>query len=377
MTLQIVADENLLCTPLLAALDARVQTMPGRQIDTAAVRDADVLLVRSVTRVDAKLLRGSAVRFVGTATAGTDHINAADLEALGVPFASAPGTNAIAVTEYVLTALAYTGRLVELMTAGGSVGIVGFGHVGKRLAATLLGLGVGVRVWDPWVDVPAAIRGSTLDSVLECTVLSLHAALHDVAPWPSRAMLTAEALRAAPDGQLLINAGRGELATRDALTRVIDRGGALVLDTWPDEPCIDAGLLGMTTIATPHIAGYSYQAKARATDVLVDKLCDHLGLTPPLYNNGEVPSEVMPSSAHGTPAHWVAGLLADQYRIADDDLRLRATATPDVSGAAFDGLRRDYALRRELAGRTTRIDRSNGTLLRPYADALGLELELC
>ena len=373
--LRFVCDENLEITPDLERLAQSVCRLPGRAITRTHLLDADVLLVRSVTQVSRELVIGTPVTFVGSATAGTEHVDIDGLTDLGIGFASAPGANAQAVAEYVLTVLAHTGHLNSVLD-GAVVGVVGFGHVGQRVAKLLASLGANLRIWDPYrTDIPEQWRAQTLLDVVACPIVTLHAALHDAAPYPSRGLINTAVCDAADipskDGTtapLLINAGRGGLVTGEALDWLLSRGWQLALDTWPEEPNIDHVLLAGTVIGTPHIAGYSREAKRRATDQLMkslqvfladdchtvqtevtEALSDHASLG--TLDNQLVSLERCASFTEPS-AEWLRTLLVGSYDIARDDRMLRAVATPNVAAADFDRLRREYPLRSELNGRT-------------------------
>ena len=347
--LNIVCDSNILVTPSLRAIARNIVQMPGRAITRDHLYDCDVLLVRSITRVDVELLKNTAVRFVGTATAGTDHIDCLALKEQGIDVAAAPGANANAVAEYVITAITAAGRLPDIM-AGMSVGVVGYGAVGQRVATLLLALGARPMVWDPWQVVPSQLAASDLHRVLSQSVVTLHASLHNTPPWPSRHLLSPKlaAQMAAP--QLLINAGRGGLIPRAALVMLIERGVKLVLDTWPDEPDIDEELLTNTLIATPHIAGYSEVAKRLATEQLVIALQQSGLIAQQNAEINEYESTFDATSVDLNQSDWCERLLLQYYPLADDDGALRACANPHVSAADFDRLRARYRLRGELRG---------------------------
>ena len=202
MPYRIVADENIQITPELLSISESLLTLPGRDIVPSHLVDADVLLVRSVTEVNEQLIGTSGVSFVGTATAGVEHIDAEYLAGRSIKFASAPGANANAVVEYVLSVLAARGRIAEILD-GGAIGILGYGNVGSQLARVILALGGQAVVWDPWQKVPAALKSPSLEYVLQQPVVSLHASLHDHSPWPSRAIINTPLPAGMPAGQLL------------------------------------------------------------------------------------------------------------------------------------------------------------------------------
>ena len=174
MTLHILADENIPAVEHFFTTDTDVQRLCGRSIGRAQLQHIDILLVRSVTRVDAALLSGTAVKFVGTATSGLDHIDQEYLRQRGIGFAYAPASNANSVVEYVLAAVASIGDTLEKLLTGGVVGIVGYGHIGKAVAARFDALGIDYRVFDPWLQQTMIRQTATLEQVLDCDVVTLH-----------------------------------------------------------------------------------------------------------------------------------------------------------------------------------------------------------
>ncbi|HCL42231.1 MAG TPA: 4-phosphoerythronate dehydrogenase, partial [Pseudomonas sp.] len=258
--MHIVADENI---PLLDAFFAplgRITRLPGRQISHQDLTDADALIVRSVTRVDPQLLAGTPVRFVGTCTIGTDHLDLPGLAAAGVTVASAPGCNARGVVEYVLSCLLTLSERTGLDWRTRRVGIVGVGEVGGRLAQTLTALGVECLLCDP----PRAARGeggfAPLDQLLtECDVISCHVPLTRTGADATWHLLDAGRLVALRPGAWLINSSRGPVIDNHALKAVLAERADLqvALDVWEQEPQVDCALLQRCALGTPHIAGYS------------------------------------------------------------------------------------------------------------------------
>ncbi len=286
--IRLLADENIVGLSQLPTDEVTVTAVPGRQLSRSQLVGFDALWVRSVTRVDEALLAGSSLRFVGTATAGVEHIDQAALKDRGIAFAAAPGSNANAVVEYVLAAMAQLGDPWERLEQGAVLGVVGYGEVGRRLVAFARAMGWSVKVHDPWYrraiehsvsEGEAGRPGSdagfcSLDELLEATVISLHSSLHKREPWPSYHLLDARALGKLSCGQWLINAARGPVIDNAALLTHLRGTDAVncVLDVWEGEPVFEAKLLAQPALrlATPHIAGYSWDAKWQATRMLYD-----------------------------------------------------------------------------------------------------------
>lgn len=368
--MRIVCDENMPGLAALTAAGAALRTLPGRAIGREDLRDADALLVRSVTRVDEALLDATPVRFVGTATSGTDHIDCSALERRGVTFAAAAGANANAVAEYVLAVLASLEDPLAALLAGGRVGIVGYGHVGRCLGARLDALGIRWCATDPWLPEGGIPNPAALDEVLACDAVTLHCALTTRAPWPSRHLLDERTLARLTPGAVLINASRGPVVDNTALAAwLADRRGRAVLDVWETEPQVPAPLLDRVSLATPHIAGYSLEARLAGTQRVVAAMDEALGtafaaaLTPP-------PASPLALPESNDRGELLRDLLLGRYRPRDDDRRLREAlaGAGTARGAAFDRLRRDYPLRRELAGNPVR---GGSAQAREMAAALG------
>lgn len=363
--LRIVADENIPRVAEIFAALGQVRTVPGRSISRDQLAEADVLLVRSVTPVDAALLAGTPVQFVGSATSGTDHIALADLESAGIAFAAAPGANANSVVEYVLAAIAATGGVLERLFGGGRVGIVGYGHVGRLLERRLRALGIATCVSDPWLGTDVLPAQASLDEVLACDVVSVHAELTDERPWPSRHLVGAAALRRLSPEGLLINASRGAVVDNRALLEVLSGPDSpkVVLDVWEGEPDIDVDLLSRVAIGTAHIAGYSFDGKLRGTAMLLASCVAALGLAAaPAPEVAPAPQPLALAQGLGA-ADVLRSLLRQRYDIMHDDALLRAAAVQargEPVGAAFDRLRRDYRERRELAGSVVSMAGASG-----------------
>jgi erythronate-4-phosphate dehydrogenase len=313
------------------------------------------LLVRSVTKVNKSLLDDSSVRFVGTATSGFDHIDKDYLDRCGIAFAHAPGANANSVVEYVLTAIAASGDKLEQLLSGGSLGIVGYGNIGKALAGRFRALGIVNRVYDPWLEENSFDCAADLSSVLSCDVITLHAELTLAQPWPSHYLLGQKELGSIAPDALLINTCRGSVVDNSALLALLESGGGphTILDVWEGEPAINAALVARVELGTAHIAGYSLDGKLLATRILRDALAAFLNYSlPSSQSNAKAPPSLALTETH-TAAGLIRYLLQARYDIDRDHALLCAAVqdrTASSKGEAFDGLRKGYRERRELAG---------------------------
>ena len=367
--MKIVADPNIPALEEHFGDLGELALVEGRQIQRATLEEADVLLVRSVTRVDAALVEGSAVRFVGSATSGFDHVDRPALQRAGIAFAHAPGSNAQSVVEYVLAAICHHPAALRTVLGGDPVGIVGYGHVGRRLAAVLNAMGIASLVSDPWLEERETGLVS-LTEVLDCPVISLHCELTTAAPWPSNHLLDQARLDSLRPGTLLVNASRGPVIDNFALRRRLTRANDIlvVLDVWEQEPAIDRALMALCSLATPHIAGYSLDAKLSATAQLANALRRQLGgVEPASFSAATTQAEPLSLDDSADVAQALCRLIGQRYAIAADDKRLRdllRDASPESAAAAFDRLRRDYPERRELARSTVRYKGSDPGVMR-------------
>lgn len=354
--MNVVADENIPGLESLASASVNVQRLSGRSIRAADVRNADALLVRSVTRIDAKLLLGgSQLRFVGTATSGYDHVDRQLLSDRGIAFAHAPGSNARSVIEYVLAAIAETDDFLERLFEGGRVGIIGYGNIGSRLAHCLDSLGIAWSVSDPWREPAGIPNAAPLPQVLSADVVTVHAELTEAQPFPSRHLLNAKTLRALSSDTLFINASRGAVVDNAALCERLAAPDApvAVLDVWEGEPVLDRALLEKVRFGSAHVAGYSWDGKLLATRMLLAEMATALAISLPDLRS-QTAAALEPVGKLRTSADVIRALLVQRYRLADDDRLLRnalhTVSSEASSGKAFDELRRSYRQRRELAG---------------------------
>ncbi|MCF1488926.1 4-phosphoerythronate dehydrogenase PdxB [Pseudomonas sp. AA27] len=377
----IVADENI---PLLDAFFAgfgEIRRYPGRAIDAACVKDADVLLVRSVTRVDRQLLEGSRVRFVGTCTIGTDHLDLDYFAQAGIHWSSAPGCNARGVVDYVLGSLLTLAELDGVDLAKRVYGVVGAGEVGGRLVRVLHGLGWKVLVCDPVRQASEGGDFVDLQTILEqCDVISLHTPLQRGGDHPTWHLLDQPRLARLRAGAWLINASRGPVVDNAALRELLlDREDLhAVLDVWEGEPQVDLQLADLCTLATPHIAGYSLDGKQRGTAQIYQAFCrwrgepEQVRLADLLPAPGLAQIEFDPSA---DPAWALATLCRAVYdpRRDDADFRRSLSEDPAEQRAAFDLLRKHYPVRREIEGLAVRV-RGEAPQLVQLVSALGAVL---
>ena len=364
--MKIVADENIPCVQQAFASLGEVSLLPGRELQAGQVHDADILLVRSVTRVDASLLKGSSVRFVGSATIGFDHVDRDYLQQQGIGFATAPGSNATSAAEYVVSSLMVLSEQQGFGLAGKTVGIIGCGNVGSRVRRKLSALGMQCRVNDP----PLQAGGGhddfvALDEVLQADIVTVHVPLTKTGRHPTFHLVNEAFLERLQPGAIFINTSRGAVADNRALDALLASRDDLsvVLDVWEGEPSISTSLLRQVDLGTPHIAGYSYDGKLRGTDMIYRAACEYFALPVSWQVADELPQLAtidMRSREAGNAL--VNAMVLGAYDVRQDDARLRATLSLPAAerASAFDRLRKDYPVRREFTESTVLLDESAG-----------------
>lgn len=354
--MKIIADENMPNAQALFSHLGKVELVNGRTLTNEQVKDADVLLVRSVTKVSQALLEGSSVRFVGSATIGVDHIDLDYLESANIAFSSAPGCNAEAVADYVFSGLSYLFMTKNYQWLSKRVGIIGYGNVGKTVYERFVKMGCHVCVYDPLKeDNDSSVNFVSLEEILTCEVISLHAPLTQEGDHPTKGMLGKKELSKLSAGVAIISAGRGgvvdELALMDCHQRL--KGDIhLVLDVWDKEPVINQELVSIVDIATPHIAGYSKQGREKGTWMVYQALCQYLKLDTDDVKRQDAVSDGWLSSIHLAVDFPQEELLARSihaiYDVARDDARLRYKYRENKEDSVFDWLRKHYVERDEL-----------------------------
>ncbi|KMJ45045.1 phosphoglycerate dehydrogenase [Xenorhabdus khoisanae] len=357
--MKILVDENMPYAEQLFQQLGEVQAISGRPVPEGVLEHADAFMVRSVTKVNESLLQGSSIKFVGTATAGMDHIDQQWLAQAGIGFSAAPGCNAIAVVEYVFSALMLLAEQDQFQLKDKTVGIIGVGNVGGRLADRLTALGVKTLLCDP----PRADRGDEGEFwpleklVKEADILTFHTPFNQSGPYQTYHLADEKLLSALPANRILINASRGEVVDNQALLSVLQSGKKLrvVLDVWEPEPNLSLPLLELIDIGTPHIAGYTLEGKARGTTQVFEAYCEFLGqprktelselLPTPDFSQITLQGEVTQSI--------LKRLMHLVYDVRRDDAPLRQVAGQE---GAFDQLRKHYPERREWSSLTVYCD---------------------
>jgi len=363
---KILVDENMPYARDLFARLGEVTAVPGRPIPVEKLDDADALMVRSVTKVNSQLLDGKNVRFVGTATAGTDHVDQDYLAQAGIAFSAAPGCNAIAVVEYVFSALLMLAVRDGFKLTDRTVGIVGVGNVGGRLQKRLEALGVRTLLCDP----PRAANGEPgdfqpLDKLVEeADILTFHTPLYKDGPYKTWHLADEALISRLKPGTILINACRGAVVDNAALLKCLEAGQKLstVLDVWEPEPDLNVALLEKVDIGTAHIAGYTLEGKARGTTQVFEAYSAFIGKPQQIALDTLLPApEFGRITLHGPlDQATLKRLVHLVYDVRRDDAPLRKVA--GVAGE-FDKLRKHYLERREWSSLFVQCDDASAAAL--------------
>ncbi|OGJ89404.1 MAG: hypothetical protein A2487_07010 [Candidatus Raymondbacteria bacterium RifOxyC12_full_50_8] len=354
--MKIIADQNIPYVQEIFDHLGEVTVLPGRAITASEVENADMLLVRSVTKVNEALLKESAVKFVGSATTGFDHVDTAFLKKRKIEFAHAPGSNATSVAEYVISALLCLSKKYGFALKDRSIGIIGAGNVGSRLEARCKAFDMKVVLNDPPLfERTNDEKYRSLSECCACDIVTLHVPLTRSGLLATFHMANEDFFNSLKQGAIFINASRGEAVDEKALHAALDSGkvATCVCDVWENEPYPDTQLITKAGIATPHIAGYSFDGKVRGVEMVYRaavaylKLQSEWRLTLP---KPSIPEVIIPGKFKAMDDYARAAIFP-VYDVSDDDRRFRGIVDVDAEkrGNYFDSLRKEYPERREFA----------------------------
>lgn len=348
--MKIIADENLAFTEYFFSDFGEIHQAAGRTLTHDDVKDADALLVRSVTKVNEALIQNSALKFVGSATIGTDHLDISALEQHQITWSNAAGCNAQAVAEYVITALLHLNPQLIHANDNFTLGIIGLGNVGSRLATMAQLLGWKVIGFDPFAKPSHVQQVSFTELLQQSDAISTHVPLTRTGEHPTYHLMNAEALEQMKAQAILINSARGPvIAEADLIADIQRTQRQVVLDVFEHEPEISETLLNLISLVTPHIAGYSLEGKARGTQMIYDAFCEKFGFDANKQFETQLPSCEAFFKDQNLKQVLIEKL-TEIYDITRDDQNLRACLKDGkVDQKAFDYLRKTYPLRREWA----------------------------
>ncbi|MBD3421170.1 MAG: DUF3410 domain-containing protein [Chitinivibrionales bacterium] len=376
--MKVLADENIPFVKEAFADFGFVRTVPGREITRGLVENSGILLVRSITRVDQELLEASTVRFVATATIGTDHVDENYLRQNSIGFASAPGCNADSVAEYVLSALFHLAQKNNYALQSMTLGIVGVGNVGSRVLKRAQALGISCLLCDP---PKRRLSGSdiylSLDDVLaQSDIVTVHVPLIMNGPEATYHMIDAGFIDKMKQGAVLINTSRGSVADEQSMRAGVSKLGALVLDVWENEPAISLQTMKLADIATPHIAGYSFEGKMKGAGMIYQAACSYFfkdaSWSSTQALEGEQRKVIFAEDKHDP----VSAAVMQAYPVMNDDTELRKIAQIDTfeQGAYFDSLRKNYPVRREFTNFDVHTGKESNPIKRKQLEALGFSV---
>ena len=326
-----------------------ISYVAGNEIDKDYLKDADVLITRTRTNCNQELLEDSKVKFIATATIGYDHIDTDYCEQNGILWTNAPGCNSGSVQQWFMSALLHYAKLNSIDLTKRVLGIIGVGNVGSKILRFADSLGMRVLINDPPKSRKEGACGyNNLDTLLaECDIVTFHVPLNLEGVDKTYHMANEDFFSKLNDGCLLFNSSRGEVINEKALNNYIKSGknGGVILDVWEQEPQINKELLNLTTLATPHIAGYSADGKANGTKMSVQAVSRYLNLPLEDWSPDKIPvpenTKLLIDAKKKSRQAVLTEAILQTYSILSDDLELRG----DVS--SFEKLRGNYPLRRE------------------------------
>ncbi len=324
----------------------------GSKITTESVKDVDVLVLRTTTAVNRELLAGSRVKFVATATSGSDHVDKTYLESAGIGFAAAPGCNAEAVAEFVINALVRSSNRTGIDLDKKVLGIVGAGNAGSALERRASSLGLKCLLNDPPLFEQTKLdKYMSLKEVIHHSdILSLHVPLTETGSHPTRYLINESIIQHFKRGIILVNTCRGGVVQESALHNNRNRIGSLIIDVWENEPAIDNITLEQVDLATPHVAGYSLEGKIKATEMAYKNVCCFFKLNPTWESPRHCSDNMIKICISETDIKAILSELMERtYDIYSDDQELRKISNHKTPQDFFRSLRNNYSFRREFS----------------------------
>jgi erythronate-4-phosphate dehydrogenase len=365
--MKLVIDENIAFAEEAFSQFGEVLLFNGREISNDMLRNADALITRSITEVDKNLLQDTKIKFVGTATIGTDHVDIDYLQKANIAFADAKGCNAYSVAEYVFTALINVAVKENISLENKTIAIIGVGNVGSKVVNFAKARGLKILKSDP----PKEREGDgtdyvTIEEALQADIITLHVPLNKSGIDRSVHLIDEEQLNNINDETILINTSRGAVIDNGALLNMIDKKHfKVILDVWEGEPLINTDLLQKVLIGSAHVAGYSLEGKVNGTKMIYDALCtftnqpnDWEPKLPTVENN------IIDVSSAKNIEEKLHLIFKQIYNIEKDDSEMRKMIEMDdnLRAAYFDKLRKEYSLRREFTNYTVVLNREDENL---------------
>lgn len=351
--MKIVVDENISFGKEAFSLFGDVLLLPGREINNEILKRTDILIVRSVTKVDENLLKNTPVKFVGTATIGNDHVDLEYLRRKNITFADAKGCNAYAVAEYFITALMKICSDEKMKLEGKSIGIIGVGNVGSKVAKFSEAVGLKVIRNDPPLQrINPKEKYYSLQEALECDIVTLHVPLTFNVEDKTYHLLNEKNLHLIKEEAILINTSRGAVIDNHYLSKIILKKNLKVaLDVWENEPDVNLKLLEKVLIATPHTAGYTLEGKVNGTRMIFEALNKFLGTDYQFdFQLPSVENNLLNFEPDRFDEFEMNNLLKQIYDIAQDTDKMKKMLyfSKNERIKYFDEMRKYYPLRREF-----------------------------
>ena len=351
---QILFDKNITGIECRIKELASARSFDGRTIDASDLEYCEVLIVRSVTKVDRNLLDDSRVKLVCSATAGLDHVDVDYLKKSGIDFFSTQGCNSKAVMEYTVNCIFSYAASRGISPFVLTVGIVGYGNVGKQLAMILGHLGIKTLINDPPLQERdgGSSTFSTIQEILDCDVVTLHVPYSEVGEFPTKDLFDEEKLKRLRTSVLIINTARGGVINELDLLKVIKERDDLyvALDCWSGEPRINSRLAQVVWRASPHIAGSSLNSRERAVSALVRKLTEYFGFTNGVLENSDIFAPQPKPVVLQDPENLINlfEIVMPLGDITSEMRHLEADSSGVSLGRLFDELRKKYSDRKDF-----------------------------
>jgi len=348
--MKITADENIPMVKKVFDHIGEVKLVSGRDMNNDILKDSDILLVRSITKVDEKLLNRTNVKFAATATIGEDHIDKEYLKSRNIGFSSAPGSNAQSVAEYVFTALFELSKKYKFNLREKTIGIIGVGNVGSRVKKIAETLGLIILLNDPpkkretgdplYIDIETLLANSD--------IVTTHVPLNKTGNDATYQLINDGFLSLMKDKSILINSSRGKVMDESSIIKNRKKLSGLILDVWADEPDINTDLLKIADITTPHIAGYSYDGKINGTQMIYEACCKYFVIESK-WNIDISDDSLVLKLKKSKELLYDAFTKAYPILRDSDNLRKIVKKPKAEQGKYFDKLRKEYPVRREFS----------------------------
>ncbi len=372
--MKIIADQQIPHVAEAFSKFAEVTLYNGREITAEKIRDADILLVRSITAVNAALLESNQVKFVATATSGLNHIDLDFLQKNSIGFAYAKGGNARSVAEYILSSLFVLTDQHDIKFKNKTVGIIGCGEVGSRVAEFLYTIDVKTIMNDPLLkDESGNEQYRELPEIFSADIITLHVPLTKDGSYPTQNLVDEKFLDQLKDDVILLNTARGGVINEAALKKHLacHNHMKVALDVWEDEPNIDLDLLAQSDISTPHIAGYSADGKIRATQMIFKAICEFFKLDykwDSVFELPDVNSLELPFVSELDDQDAIQMAVLSSYDVRNDSASLRQLLEINIEQRSqyFDELRKNYPVRREFPATVFHLPENRKTLAEKF-----------